>query len=549
MPFTISEIAVPQSGLNETVVTLTTSALPFPVHVTTGWKVSYEGRYTVLYAHAHCDYYEQMMAYKQFEANTLAAQYGLQIERDGQNERVAITSYDQLENVIDYLNAANNLYDFRMDESFMANSLSDIRKRPALIPYIQSEITQYDIVNLYYVINHDRYPYVKNALLPALQAKYIAALDEHALLDPFITDKVREERVKPPLAQLLLNGVPLEKKQMNGFVLDPNIVFTYNWLSKSYTGDIRLCFPAKNYDNPPDVIGDDRNFRYLVELLGGSYESMQDTSLLPNYYTATWNLGGNEYGAGSILQSYIPTMSAFSKNGVGISLDFTYSKDMWGLEDGYSTDDFFLRITPEGLGTLLGVTVEADYNAGTLNLITPEGYFDQKLSAVESVSWPARFRLEKILSENNLAVKNNRYIIISSDGSIIEDATTADYTYAECTQVTENVVMVHISGAGSVNQTVFYDTEQKESGHVFNDAFLLKYPYVAYSPQYSGKVIVANVETGAEAVLIDDGYQEICCLRSARHLEAGDLVQISYTRPDALGWIETSEEVLLAIWP
>lgn len=558
VPFTVTAVQTPEKGLNETVITLESKSLPFPVHVTSGWT-AYTDDYgwstlarpkTVLYAHARCDYYEQMMAYKRAGADALAAEYGLVIEREGQNEYVTVTGYGQLESVIDYLTAANDLYDFRMDEGFMANSLSDIRTRPALIPCLPSEEGRLPVLTLYYVINHDRYPYVKTALLPALQEKYIAALDDAGRTDPAVTEEIRAERVKPALSRLTVNGEPLEAKEMDGFTLDPNVVFTYNWLAKSYTGDIRLCFPAADYDAPPSVIGDDRNFRYLVELLGGRYESRLDDSLLPDYYTAEWELGGNIYGAGSFLQSYIPTMSAFSKNGVGISLDFSYSKDMWGLEDGYSTDDFFLRVTPEALASLLGVTAEADPASGTLNLITPEGYFDQPLTAEEPHDWPERFRVESILSENGLAVKNNRYIIFGADGKTLEDAVTADYTYAELTMVSESAVMVHISGAGSVNRTLFYDTDTGAVSKTYNAGYLLKYPCVAYSPQYSGKVVIANALTGAEAVLLEDGYRDDPqCLRSARLLPAGDLIQLTYTRPDALGWPQTAEETVPAVWP
>lgn len=551
-PFTVTDVQTAESGLYEAVVTLVSDKFAFPLHVTSFYDAVQEtvtGRTeTVLYAHAHCDYYEAVMQQNRPEADALAAQYGLVIERSGQDERVAVSGYEQLANVIEYLDAANNLYDFAMDEGYMAGILRDVIRRPALIPYIPGENDGTDILTLYYVVNHESFPYVKTSLLPALQEAYIGTLDAAGVADPSVTDAVRAERVKPALTQLCLNGVPLEAKDMGGWTLDPNIVFTYNWLAKSYTGDIRLCFPAADYDAAPDLIGDDRSFRYLVELLGGMYESRQDDSLRSDYYTAKWELGGNLYGAGSFYNSYIPVMSAFSINGSGVSIDVSYSKDMWGLEDGYSTDDFYLRITPEGLGTLLGVNVEPDYENGTLNLVTPEGYFDYAPVEEEKTDYPPRFKVSNILSENGLAVMSNRYVIYDAEGNVLEDAVTSDYVYADCTQVTEAVVMVHISGAGSVDRLIFFDTDSGAVNKAYNAGSLLKYPYIAYSPSYSGKIYEANVDTGAEALLVEGALETTQCLTSARLLP-GRGIQLTYLRKDSLGWWETVTETVPDLQP
>lgn len=91
---------------------------------------------------------------------------------------------------------------------------------------------------------------------------------------------------------------------------------------------------------------------------------------------------------------------------------------------------------------------------------------------------------------------------------------------------------IQVSGASSVNHTTFYDTDRGSISKVYNGGVLLEYSYIAYTPQYSGEVIVANNETGDEIMIVDDGYSELNCLRSAYLMPDKSGISISYDRRD-----------------
>lgn len=498
---------------------------------------------TVLYAHAYTDYYESVMACREYDAKKTAAKYGLDVKRSGQNCYAYISSYDQLENAYAYLDATNRLYDFTVDESEMTNILGDIRNRPTLTLFYRlpdnTDGIDYDIeekiITLYYTVNHDEHAYVKDSLLGAMRERYIETLDRAGIKDPAITGEIRESYVKPALTRLCVNGEPVGAKQCDGFTLDPNIVFDYNWLMGDYFGDVRLCAPSDDYDVPPGRFGDDRNFRYLVELLGGRYESRPDDEKIPNNYRAQWWLGGDKYTASCMCYSNIPVMTNFFKNGEYMYVTHAYSKNMWGLENGYGAEDYYIRLTPKALGMLFGVEAVPDYESGTLDLITPEGYFDHEPPAPEtpaddSEQFEEKFICEALWSANGLVKNHDHYIVYADDGSVIEELTTEESTHAECTQVARNVVMLRTHGEGNIDHLTFFHTDTKEISQLYYHAQLIEYPYILYAPPFSGEIGILNVENGANRVVITDGYIGADCLTSFTISDDGSKLNIRYTR-------------------
>ena len=499
---------------------------------------------TVLYAHAYIDYYESVMACREYDAKKTAAKYGFDVKRSGQSCYAYISSYDQLENAYAYLDATNRLYDFSVDESEMTNILGDIRNRPTLTLFYRlpdnTDGIDYDIeekiITLYYTVNHDEHAYVKDSLLGAMRERYIETLDRTGIKDPAITDEIRESYVKPALTRMCINGEPVGTKLCDGFTIDPNIVFDYNWLMGDYFGDVRLCAPSDDYDVPPGRFGDDRNFRYLVELLGGRYESRPDDEKIPNNYRAQWWLGGDRYTATCLCYSNIPVMTNFFKNGEYMYVTHAYSKNMWGLENGYGAEDYYIRLTPKALGMLLGVEAVPDYESGTLDLITPEGYFDHEPPEPAPDPGPVFqpfeecFTCENLWSDNGLVKDHTHYVIYADDGTVLEDETTEPDIYADCTQVAENRVMLRIHGVGNIDHLTFFRTDTKEISHLYYYSQLIEYPYILYPPLYSGEILIVNVETGAERVVIDDGCKAPPCLLSFSISEDRRSLNIKYMR-------------------
>ena len=538
-------------GLDHSVYTLRSEDIPFEFSVFSDRDYYEIDGDKVLFAHAYCDYYEQMMNHKDADASALAGKYGLEVKREGQSASVSVSSYDQLESVYEYLNATNELYDFTVVESQMTNILRDIRNRPTIDIYLDNEafgIAETDsahVIKLYYTINNDMYNYTKDALLPTMQETYIELIDSMNLKDSAVTSAVRSEKCKPALTQLCVNGVPLEPLTLpNGVVIDPVITFDYNWLLNDYYGDIRICAPSYDYFAEPDDIGDDRSFKYLVELLGGQYYSYKDSDLTATTasYMADWWLGGNEYGAGTICQEYIPTMSSFSINGNGINISHYYSKEMWGLENGYGPEDYYVRITPEGLASLLGVTAEADYENGILNLITPEGYFDfdpPEFTVPDQSE--AKFIVEDV-SINGIPNNANHYIIYKNDGTIIEERTTDQDTYAECEQLSPNVVLLKMHGAGMSENITFFNTETGYISDIYYYGIPIGDSHVVYSRFYTDVILLENVMTGERVQITDGAYDEYQTVLDAQI--SGDLSQvtITYRKPDPVNYyIEVTE--------
>ena len=498
---------------------------------------------TVLYAHAYIDYYESVMACREYDAKKTAAKYGLDVKRSGQSCYAYISSYDQLENAYAYLDATNRLYDFTVDESEMTNILSDIRNRPTLTLFYRlpdnTDGIDYDIeekiITLYYTVNHDEHAYVKDSLLGAMRERYIETLDRAGIKDPAISDEIREIYVKPALTRLCVNGEPVAAKQCDGFTLDPNIVFDYNWLMGDYYGDVRLCAPSGDYDVPPGRFGDDRNFRYLVELLGGRYESRPDDERIPENYKAQWWLGGDKYTASCMCYSNIPVMTNFFKNGEYMYVTHAYSKNMWGLENGYGAEDYYIRLTPKALGMLLGVEAVPDYESGTLDLITPEGYFDHEppepeQPADDSEQLEEKFVCESLWSANGAVKNHEHYVVYANDGTVMEDETTEEGMTAELTQVAKNVVMLRLHGSTHVDHLTFFHTDTKEISQLYHYAKLLEYPCILYAPPFSGEIEILNVETGAKRVLTDDARIASWCIRSFSISDDGTKLNIEYER-------------------
>lgn len=539
----------PSSGEDRSRYTLRSEDIPFDINVYSDRTVSCTNGLVCLNAHAYCDYYEQMMEHTQSEADAIAEQYGLEVKREGQCATVSVSSYAQLEKVYDYLDATNRLYSFTLKERFITNILRDIRTRPTLDVYLDREAFELPedadghVITLYYTINRDTYDYTRDALLSTIQETYIDVLDELGVKDSAVTAGIRSERCKPALTQLCINGVPVEPKDLGDYVLDANIVFDYNWLMNDYYGDIRICAPAEDYTAAPSSTGDDRNFMYLVELLGGRYVSYLDVwySATAAYYMADWWLGGNSYGAGTLCQEHIPTMSAFSVNETGIVIDHVYSKEMWGLENGYGPEDYHIRLTPKALAKLLGVTAEPDYEKGTLNLVTPEGYFDFEPPAAPEQIEINRFYVEKI-SINGIPNNASHYIIFNKDGSILEERFTEQDTYAECEQLTSNIVMLKMHGAGMSDNITLFDTATGFISDVYNYAQPVQYPYVIYSPNYTTNIIIENVLTGAQTIITDDAYESSMAVISASFSLDMSQITVTYNRPDVLEYyVEVTE--------
>lgn len=553
--FEVTASHEPTHGEDRSKYTLRSKDIPFEFNVFSERVLEYSGDTMYLYAHAYCDYYEQMMNHKAEQAAALAEKYGLNVQRVGQSCRTFVSGYDQLESVYEYLDATNELYSFTVVESQMTNILRDIRNRPMLDVYLDPaafELGEEDdsrVIKLYYTINRDSYDYTKEALLSAIQENYISLLDELGLRDSAVTASVREERCKPALTQLCINGEPVEAKDCGDYTLDPNIVFDYNWLMNNYYGDIRICAPSANYDRAPDSIGDDRNFKYLVELLGGRYSSKKEYDYTSSYYSAKWWLGGNTYSAGAICQQHIPTVSSYSINGAGVHIDHAYSKEMWGLENGYGPEDYYIRLTPEGLGTLLGVTVEADCEKGTLNLITPQGYFDfEPPEEREGEGGGALFFVEDVIV-GGVGKTANHYIIYRSDGSIMEEYTTEEYTYAECYQLTDSVVVLTERGNG-LDKITFYDTVSGEISDSYLNAIPLNYPFVVHSPRYSDKIIIENVITRGYSVIVDGGlYYADKVVTAAVVSEDRSQITLSYYVPDPLNYFKEKTNTFDLVLP
>ncbi|MBP3415160.1 MAG: leucine-rich repeat domain-containing protein [Clostridia bacterium] len=334
----------------------------------------------VLVPHAYCDYYEKMMEYQSKAAEEIADELGLSVTIDGQQAQVKISGYEQLKDVYEYLEKTNTLYNFTVVESQLTGLLRDIRTRPTLSVILDQKTFRCsdEVMLLYYTINHNDYNYTKSALLPTMCEMYIEKLDSLSLDDPAVTKKIREEFVKPALTELRINGEPVSSLNRGKHTANPNFVFDYNWLLQGYYADVRMSAPADNYNGSPTIYGDDRNFKYLVELLGGTYISecdMQYNAVL-SAYSSDWYLGGNVYTNFNLCQEYIPIESYFWINDEYLEVDCTYSKEMWGLENGYDPGDFYIRISMESFADILGVDIQANYEEGWLDLITPENYFE-----------------------------------------------------------------------------------------------------------------------------------------------------------------------------
>ncbi len=485
-----------------TVYTLHSESMPFDIHIYSDYSDYGYGAdegVQYYYPHARCNYYERMMSYKRDAAAQVAEFYGLDVTVSGQDAVVTVSSYDQLSNVYKYLEKTNELYNFQVIEEELTGLLRDIRTRPTLSVCLDEKVfgRNDEIVLLYYTINHDTYYYTKSALLSDIKEKYINLLDSLSLKDSLITDEIRAEIVKPMITELRIDGVPVEVKECNGFTLDPNFTFDYDWKLNGYYADIRICAPAKDYDLPPDSIGDDRNFRYLVELLGGTYSSeltMQMSTIIANY-SAEWFLGGKTYTASTYCQEYIPTESYFWINDFYmIPTSAVYSKEMWGLEDGYDASDYYVRMNIDDFSAILGVAAEVNYEEGWLNLVTPEGYFLYE----PPIEYPEKFFCERV------SLESTHYIIYKNDGTVLEEAYTEDFNHAACEQLDENIV--HLDTSEDRNTVhYFYDTEAGIKSQCYENVGLISWPLVVYCPSYSRRIVVSEVfGEGRSMILAED---------------------------------------------
>lgn len=444
------------------------------------------------YPHAWCDYYEQSMKYHNEEAQKLAEENGLEISIEGQDAHVSVSSFDQLEAVYNYLDSTNALYNFTVDEGWITGLFRDMRARPSL--HVRLDNLTFgsgdEVVQLYYTINHDTYYYTKEQLLPAMQEKYIELLDSKGKIDPLVTDSIRKDIVHPELNEMRVNGVPLEPLDCGDYILDPVVRFDYNWQHNMYLADLRICAPSEDYDAPPDEIGDDRNFKYLVELLGGTYTSEISTVYTDTFWfsSADWWLGGNDYGAGTSCQEHIPTDSAYSKRGRGLPIGARYSKEIWGLEDGYDASDYYVRINPDELGLMLGLDVEINYEEGYVDYIMPEGYAD----AVKPEPLTEYFIVEDIYTTNDAGYQyrdGNIYTIYDRDWNVIMTDQTSDLHWTYLTQVTENVVEIHHSGPG-LDKREYINIDTGERSSLFSYTTIVNGDLVVYYDYHGGEQCV-----------------------------------------------------------
>ncbi len=514
-----------------TVYTLRSESMPFDIHIYSDYSDYGYGVYEGIlyyYPHAKCNYYERMMSYKRDAAAQVAEFYGLDVTVSGQDAVVTVSSYDQLGNVYKYLEKTNELYNFQVVEEELTGLLRDIRTRPTLSVRLDEETfgRNDEIVLLYYTINHETYYYTKSALLPTIQEDYINLLDSLSLTDSQITDEIRADIIKPEITELRIDGVPVKVKECDGFTLDPNFTFDYDWKLGGYYGDIRICAPAADYDLPPDSTGDDRNFKYLVELLGGTYSSeltMQMSTIIASY-SAEWYLGGKNYTASTYCQEYIPTESYFWINDYYmVPTSTTYSKEMWGLEDGYDASDYYVRMTFVDLAAILGVTAEVNYEEGWLNLVTPAGYFLYE----PPVEYPEQFLCE------NVSLEGTHYIIYKSDGTILEEAYTEDFNHAACEQLAENIV--HLDTSEDRNTVhYFYDTEVGIKSQCYENVGLISWPLVVYCPSYSRQIVISEVfGEGKMMILAEDASSARGHIISYAELSYGNTeLTVTYSTDD-----------------
>lgn len=427
-------------------------SLPFTFNAYSEVVVYEEGGKYYGYPHAWCDYYAQSMKYHSEEAQKVAEENGLEITIEGQDAYVTVNSFDQLEAVYNYLYSTNTLYNFTVDEGWITGLFRDMRARPSLHVKLDKLTFGSDdeVIQLYYTINHRTYNYSKSQLLPAMQEKYIEMLDSKGKTDPLVTDSIRKDIVHPELTEMRINGVPLEPLDCGDYILDPVVRFDYNWQHGMYLADLRICAPSENYDAPPDDAGDDRNFKYLVELLGGTYSSEISVEYTDTvwYSKANWWLGGNEYGAGSTCQEHIPTDTVYSKGERGLPIGSRFSKEIWGLEDGYDASDYFVRLNPDELGMILGLDVEINYEEGYVNYIMPDGYAD----AAPPVHHKEYFDWEYVYDTNENGVSyqsGTSYTIYDRKGNVLLSDSTDDFYYVYLDMITENIVELKHSGSGT----------------------------------------------------------------------------------------------------
>ena len=221
-----------------------------------------------------------------------------------------------------------------------------------------------------------------------------------------------------------------------------------------------------------------------------------------------------------------------------LTVTHVYSKNMWGLENGYGVEDYYVRLTPKALGMLLGAEAVPDYENGTLDLVTPEGYFDHKPPEPEPETVPSdddgpfeeHFSAEGLWSENGLVKNHTHYIIYADDGTVLEDEVTEDDIYADCTQVARNVVMLRLHGVGNIDHLTFFHTDTKEISQLYYHSQLIEYPYVLYPPLYAGEILIVNVETGAQRAVIEDGCEAPPCLISYKMSEDRQSLTVRYMR-------------------
>ena len=199
-----------------------------------------------------------------------------------------------------------------------------------------------------------------------------------------------------------------------------------------------------------------------------------------------------------------------------------------------------------------------DYENGTLDLITPEGYFDyeppepqpEQQLADESGSIYDSFIVENLWSENGLVKNHTHYIIFADDGTVMEEETTKNDLYAECEQLDRHTVALRITGVGNKDQLAFFHTDTKEISRIYEHATLLGYPYVIYEPPFSGDIVVENVDTGARNILLDDGYKYGPCIDRCK-VNGDGTVTVRYSRRtgEGSGDLEAAEETVKITLP
>lgn len=537
--FEVVETGQTGDSQNLTRYTLRSEDYPFDIAVYTR-VLTYDGGYS---CEAWCDYYEKVMKYKAAEAEKIAEKYELDLSIDGQTVYAKVGSYSQIADVCSYLCETNELYDFRINESEINGILGQISIRPNIQINFDEKILgkNYFVQSVYYTINE--YEYKPEQLCCAMQDRYLRTHDAYSLDDKTVTDEIRAEKKHTPINDVRLNGEKLKAKWNNDsheFLLNPSVKFEYNWEYGEYLGDIRICAPSEDYDAKPGVYGDDRDFRYLVELLGGEYTSKAAVDTPQGRSCkAEWTLGGRRYNAHTVEGWYIPISAGFYCDGEELNVPFRNSKEMWGLENGYGTEDFYVRVTPEELALILGLEVEINLEENYINFITPDGYFEAA----------APEKLKEYFSCEYLAdYSGSRYEIYDRNGIVIDSGETSDTRWAQLTQINENIVEVCILPPGNT-EYIYYDIDTGAKSELFTEVAATNGELVVYYDTDAKLVTVCDIfdKSIVQTFLPDNLDHSNNPISSAKFSDDGKQLELTYTAYIDGEWPQVTATVELEI--